>query len=95
MLEDELNVLIYLIVYPMATIFNIFSTIITEFVNLFICMFASVVGMINALHTAVYGLVCIALPAELAVFVLLLVYILAMFFIIKMVKLIWDVLPFV
>lgn len=94
MLEDELSVIMYLIAYPVGVIFNIAMDFIGVFLGVFLGVFISVLGTINAFNASVYMLVCIALPTELASISLMLFYILGFYYILKLIKTIWDVLPF-
>lgn len=94
MLEDELNALIYIFAYPVSTIFNIIMDFIGVFLSVFLGIFVTGVGIINAFNAAIYGLVCITLPPALATIVLVLFYILGIYYLIKVIKMVWDVLPF-
>lgn len=95
MLEDELALLIYIILYPITIIYNVFLTFINSLLGIFTSMMAGVCDIIVSFHTTIESIVTLVLPSELAVFVLLMVYILTAWFLIKLVKAFWDVLPIV
>lgn len=95
MLEDELNVIIYIFTYPISVLFNITADFIGVFLSVFLGMFVSIIETINAFNIALHAIICIALPPPLAILVLLMFYILAFYYIIKTIKVTWDVLPFV
>ncbi|MCK4251676.1 hypothetical protein KAX97_09510 [candidate division WOR-3 bacterium] len=95
MLEDELSLIVYIILYPITIIYNVFLTFINSLLGIFTSMMAGVCDIIVSFHTTIESIVMLVLPSELAVFVLLIVYILTAWFIIKLVKAFWDVLPIV
>lgn len=94
MLEDELSVLIYILTYPVAVIFNMAMDFIGTFLNVFLSLFTCIIGIINAFNTALHAMICIALPPSIAVIVLIMFYILGFYYLIKLIKMLWDVLPF-
>lgn len=95
MLEDELNVIIYLIAYPVSVIFNIFAGLISDFLGVFLNVFICTIDIINAFNVALHALVSVALPSDIATLVLIMFYILGIYYLIKLIKMVWDVLPFV
>lgn len=95
MLEDELSLLVYLILYPISSIYNVFLTYINYILSIFTSMMAGISDIIVSFHTTIESIVLLVLPSELAVFVLLMVYIMTAWFMIKLVKAFWDVLPIV
>jgi hypothetical protein len=94
MLEDELSIFLYMVAYPFSVLFNTVMDFVGAFLGVFLGVFTSGIGIINAFNTAIYALVCIALPAELAGITLIIFYILGFYYLIKLIKTIWDVLPF-
>ena len=95
MLEDELNLLVYIILYPITIIYNVFVTFTNIIIEIFTSIMAGVSDIIISFHTTMDSIVTLVLPSELAVFVLLIIYILTAWFVIKLIKAFWDVLPFV
>lgn len=95
MLEDELSLLVYIILYPISQLFNMFMSFVNELLGVFTGIVSSVYDIIVSFHIMIESIVSIVLPPELSVFVLIIVYILTAWFIIKFVKAFWDVLPFV
>lgn len=94
MLEDELSLIMYIIAYPISVLFNVTMDFIGAFLAVFLGVFTTTLGIINEFNAAIYALVCIALPPTLAGMVLIIFYVLGIYYIIKLIKLIWDVLPF-
>lgn len=95
MLEDELALLIYIILYPVSQLFNMFMSFVNELLGVFTGIVSGVYDIIVSFHIMMESIVSIVLPPELSIFVLIIVYILTAWFIIKLVKAFWDVLPFV
>ena len=94
MLEDELSVMLYMIAYPVSVLFNVIMDFIGVFLAVFLSIFITAIGIVNAFNTAIYSLIVIALPPTLAGLVLIMFYILGLYYFIKLIKMIWDVLPF-
>lgn len=95
MLEDELSLLVYIILYPITIIYNVFVNFTNIIIEIFTSIMAGVSDIIISFHTTMDSIVTLVLPSELAVFVLLIIYILTAWFVIKLIKAFWDVLPFV
>jgi hypothetical protein len=68
---------------------------VNELLGVFNGIVSGVYDIIVSFHIMIESIVSIVLPPELSVFVLIIVYILTAWFIIKLVKAFWDVLPFV
>jgi hypothetical protein len=72
-----------------------FMSFVNELLGVFTGIVSGVYDIIVSFHIMIESIVSIVLPPELSVFVLIIVYILTAWFIIKLVKAFWDVLPFV